>query len=50
MLKEGCDAFSRSYFKAHYQELADLDYGAMTKSEYLDLLEKLDGEVGMNNN
>lgn len=49
MLKESCDSFSRGYFTANYQELADLDYKVTSKEEYLVLLQRLDEEVGRHN-
>lgn len=49
MLKEACDAFSKSYFKEHYQTLEDFDVMNSTKQDYLETLQKADDEVGKHN-
>lgn len=40
MLKDACDAFSKSYFKEHYQTLENFDVVTSTKQDYLETLQK----------
>ena len=49
MLKDACDAFSKSYFKEHYQTLENFDIVTSTKQDYLETLQKADDEIGKHN-
>lgn len=49
MLKDACDAFSKSYFKEHYQTLENFDVVTSTKQDYLETLQKADDEIGKHN-
>lgn len=49
MLKDACDAFSKTYFKEHYQTLEDFDIVTSTKQDYLETLQKADDEIGKHN-
>lgn len=49
MLKEACDAFSKSYFGTHYQTIASFDFLKLTKNDFLQELQKADEEVGIHN-
>ena len=46
MLKDTCDAFSKSYFQEHYQTLENFDVVTSTKQDYLETLQKADDEIG----
>lgn len=49
MLKEACDAFSRSYFEEHYQTIENFDFLKSTKEDFLKELQRADDEVGKHN-
>ena len=49
MLKDACDAFSKSYFQEHYQTLENFDVVTSTKQDYLETLQKADDEIGKHN-
>lgn len=49
MLKEACDAFSKSYFETHYQSIGNFDFLKSTKQDFLDTLQAADEEVGKHN-
>lgn len=49
MLKDACDAFSKSYFREHYQAIENFDVVNSSKQDYLAVLQKADDEVGKHN-
>ena len=49
MLKEACDAFSRTYFHEHYSTIENFEFLKSTSHNFLDELKKADVNVGKHN-